>query len=217
MRNDSITPRWLTRLSDVTRHCNVNDRMPAKNIPDEKPMFLWVERQRTSLNRGELCPEKEALLDDVLPRWRDSTNGDAWNEHILDIVRWRHNHGCLPSEDSTDPFEASLGVWLGKQIAAYRNGKLKDDRKTSLDAALPGWGLRVAENAWLQQATEVAAFHDRHGYLPYRRSEDPYERGLGLWLHNQRNRLDAAKPAHRPRLDTLNTLVPGWQPSQLAA
>lgn len=208
---------WAERLAELVLFIQRNDRLPLKAFASERTLFTWVERQRSALRRGELDPSREAALDAYAPTWRDSPRRDLFNRQLLDVAAFFVGSGRFPAEDSVDRAEELLGRWLWKQRRALRDGVLEDIRKEQLDAAVPGWSLGGNEHKWLSTAVEVGAFQARHARIPNRKSADAYERGLGGWLHNQRQRLSSDRKADRARIDALGHLVFGWRPQRLSA
>lgn len=77
---------------------------------------------------GELSPQQVAVLEQILPDWRDvdaeAMRTEAWLEEL--------NVGYASSEESA-------GSWLQRQQRLARTGALPADQRAKLDQALPGW------------------------------------------------------------------------------
>jgi hypothetical protein len=201
---------WL-RNADACAAFMLHGRLPSEKATDpaEKKFGRWLAGQRRNPDLDGLRAD---YLDAVCAGWRVNILEVVWDRHLAAVVAFRDAHDRLPSEDATDPAERASGQWLGKQCEQNRRpAGLTGTRPQKFEAALPGWQLKLAEYAWLQDATEVGLFMQKTGRRPRRKTGTPNDIRLGVWLHNQRRRLDSTQPGHRARIAALDKLAPGWR------
>lgn len=55
---------------------------------------------------------------------------------VEELAAFVRDNGRAPRANADDPSEAKLGVWLEKQRAAHRSGKLSADRAAAVDGVL---------------------------------------------------------------------------------
>ena len=200
---------WL-RNADACAVFAAGGRLPSEKAgdPAEKRLGRWLAGERRNPNLAEARAD---YLDAAVPGWRTNALELIWDGHLGAVRAFRERNGRLPSEDAADPVELALGQWLAKQCEQNRRPRgLSGTRRQKLDAALPGWQLKLAEETWLQDATELGVFMALNKHRPSRKSGDPTELRLGVWLHNMRRRLDGSKPGHTARIALLDELAPGW-------
>ncbi|MBD1540592.1 Helicase associated domain protein [Pseudarthrobacter oxydans] len=66
--------RWQKRLQQVKEVRDAGGEWPRhQKTPDadERVLGVWLHAQRINYNQGKLAPEKESLLNEVLPGWRE--------------------------------------------------------------------------------------------------------------------------------------------------
>jgi hypothetical protein len=66
--------RWQQRLQQVKDIRDAGGEWPRhQKTPDadERVLGVWLQAQRINYNQGKLVPEKESLLNEVLPGWRE--------------------------------------------------------------------------------------------------------------------------------------------------
>lgn len=200
---------WASHADRTIAWFRSNERMPREHVGEnaERDAGKWLGIQR----RSTLTFPQARLLDLCIPGWSDGPLNAAWQQHLTDIVQFRADCGRLPVEDTADDAERALGKWLQKQVMAAKTETVSVIRLAQLDAHLPGWKNRVAQNAWFEIAEQVKVFIAETGRRPSRKAKDDAERTLGAWLRNQRVRLRVDDPQHSDRIALLDAIAPGWR------
>ena len=201
---------WRTRAAELAAFASRHGRLPA--VRDQDPaargLAVWLGRQRSAADAGELIESRERWLRLHVPGWRDHHLG-AWLGTAERVVAFRATHGRLPTRGATaSAQERELGVWLNNQRSAERAGRLGPERLRWLGEQLPDWrDSRLA--GWLERAMEVERYVDEQARMPHPRSTNPRSRQLGGWLETQRAALRAGRLATN-RAEWLDTRLPGW-------
>ena len=128
---------YLLRFYEKNQHCIVKSDF---EIEDFK-LGAWVNQVRQRKSR--LTDKQISLLEGM--------NGWVWNSldykwqmglERLKFFVARESHACPPQKHLEDGF--GLGVWVSRQRAVYKKGKMSAERIQKLES-VPGW-------LWVQSA-----------------------------------------------------------------
>lgn len=149
----------------------------------------WLENQRlvrAGKKKGRLTAAQAARLDKIGMNWQKRLEL-AWENGCASARRYRDSHSdLLVPVHYKDKDGFALGVWLGSQRAAYKEGVLTDAQIEKLEALEVDWTNRN-DRKW-QTAYEAAVkYHAAHGNLDVP-TEYTDEDGilLGKWVSRQR-------------------------------
>lgn len=149
----------------------------------------WLENQRlvrAGKKKGRLTAAQAARLDKIGMNWKKRLEL-AWENGCASARRYRNSHSdLLVPVHYKDKDGFALGVWLGSQRAAYKEGMLTDAQIEKLEALGVDWANRN-DRKW-QTAYEAAVkYHAAHGNLDVP-TEYIDEDGilLGKWVSRQR-------------------------------
>ena len=149
----------------------------------------WLENQRlvrAGKKKGRLTAAQAARLDKIGMNWKKRLEL-AWENGCASARRYRDSHSdLLVPVHYKDKDGFALGVWLGSQRAAYKEGVLTDAQIEKLEALGVDWTNRN-DRKW-QTAYEAAVkYHAAHGNLDVP-IEYIDEDGilLGKWVSRQR-------------------------------
>lgn len=182
----------------------------------------WVTAQRTAAKHhlSSMTAERQALLDEHLPGWRESPIQPlrvSWPESAAEVRVYVRETGRFPRQNGDTPDEARLGMWLANQRSARRSGELDSGvgraRAAWLTEHVRGWeGRGERDEVWEQTARELGVWLSTAevGRWPNRRSADADERRLGTWRKNRRDDRVAGRLSAE-RIALLDQLAPGWQ------
>ena len=131
---------WRERLEALRVHLSnagKSGKRPNEKSTDlnERSLARWLREQLA--NKALPVDQKHSLQDVLQTSILEKCT--KWDLHIKDVVGWCESHGNAPSEHSTDPKEASLGLWFRRQ------GNISS--------------LSDAQRATAQMVREVATFH----------------------------------------------------------
>jgi len=115
----------LGEFKDKEHHCNV----PA-NWTQNRPLSIWVSRQRWLYKKGKLSPERITSLEAIGFEW--DSRGVSWEGMYEALVAFkqRENHCNVPAKSTLN---RALGGWVSKQRQAYKKGNLTQDRILRLE------------------------------------------------------------------------------------
>jgi superfamily II DNA or RNA helicase len=114
--------------------------------------------------------------------------GARWHLRFGALKKYMEEHGREPEKD-TEYAGIKIGAWLEAQRAAYRRGKLPDDREELLDQLGVQWGsYRDTERSWIHHMVACSKFFEETGGLPTQEDESPEGLKIGVWLSHQRKR-----------------------------
>ncbi|ACL42578.1 helicase-associated (plasmid) [Pseudarthrobacter chlorophenolicus A6] len=72
--------RWQKRLQQVRTIRDAGGDWPRHQKtpdPDERILGVWLHGQRINYRQGRLAPEKESLLNELVPGWREGRRGTS--------------------------------------------------------------------------------------------------------------------------------------------
>lgn len=205
--------RWRVMFLQVVGYLKKHGTLPSVDSPDpgDAGMARWIRRQRDRHMAGLLEEQRRSLLDTALPNWLSSVEA-SWQKSFSKVLRFNEQHGGLPPNSRRSNAETlSLAVWVQRQRALLRDGKLRPERREMLDTALPGWdSTGRADKEWQTMFSRVLDYRDCYGCLPtVAAGIDPERRTLAGWVSGQRHRARNGR-LEPHRLALLNKAFPGW-------
>ena len=145
----------------------------------------WIVYNRQRYLSGNLPPDRVERLEALGMVW--DTGSILWEKSYAAAVQYYlENHTLEIPVKYVTPDGMALGVWLGSQRAAYKEGVLTDAQIEKLEALEVDWTNRN-DRKW-QTAYEAAVkYHAAHGNLDVP-TEYTDENGilLGKWVSRQR-------------------------------
>lgn len=141
-----IPSETLQRMNELISFYRTEGRLPAAHAASRREQSLssWLYRRRREAAEGRLSPTlREGLA--VIPGWDQASSRKAedearWQRRVREVSAFRKATGEWPRHQKTDdPVERKLGVWLHGQRINYNHGTLAPEKKSELDAVLPGW------------------------------------------------------------------------------
>ena len=147
-------------------------------------VFAHIQQQ-TAIDPGLRVRHRTRAEDPGARRW--NATFQALRSFVGRTGRW--------PVSGTDGTEGELTLWIAEQRRRHRRGLLSEDRITRLDAAGP-WRLSsralADEDRWWTRLQEAATYRSETGRWPrWRNPANEHERVLGVWIHDQRQQLNA--------------------------
>ena len=168
------------------------------------PVGAWVGEQR---NRRLDLPGTLRERLEALPGWTWAVHADSWDRHVDALATFveREGHAAVPTGHKERG--VSLGSWVIRNRAEYRQGSLVESRIAQLQA-FPGWIWDPLAERWERSFAQLVRFVERNGHARVPMTELSNGLPLGHWVVAQRqsrknDQLDADREA---RLASL----PGW-------
>ena len=151
-------------------HTNV----PSKANGKLEPLGQFVQRQRTAFRAGKLTADKIKRLEDIGFEWRKC---GVWEKHFRSLIRYKEENGdCLvPRHFKPNPL---LGGFVLRQRAAFKAGKLSEDKVSKLNEIGFVWRAKKSRNS-TQGATKTTE--------PSTGTQSPTERNCSIWLSHYEN------------------------------
>ena len=227
-------PEWLEVLREyiAAEGCMPSSSTVWMRPADDQKWKIgsWVRSQRTNRKKGKLSEDRAQMLETV-PGWfwedekmKNAAKVQPWPEWLEVLREYVAAEGCLPSQKTiwvrpVDGSKWKIGIWVDKQRAARKNGKLSEDRAQMLET-VPGWiweDERMKNAAqkqpwpeWLEVLREYVAVE---GCLPnwsttWIRPADGQKWKIGIWINSQRQARKKGKLSE-DRVRELET-IPGW-------
>lgn len=176
----------------------------------------WIVYNRQRYLSGNLPPDRVERLEALGMVW--DTGSILWEKSYAAAVQYYlENHTLEIPVKYVTPDGMALGVWLGSQRAAYKEGVLTDAQIEKLEALEVDWTNRN-DRKW-QTAYEAAVkYHAAHGNLDVP-TEYTDEDGiwLGSWLSRQKQMLREGKKLSAERRAALKELFKGEKGRRLSA
>lgn len=138
---DPLDAQWERGFAELVAYEKVNNhaRVPDEHITgDGYRLGSWVRNQRTGFRAGKLSADRVARLESLAGRWW-SARCDRWEQGYSAVAAFASVNGTARiSQKYVTDVGFNLGLWVSRQRATYREGKLSADRIARLEA-LPGW------------------------------------------------------------------------------
>jgi hypothetical protein len=200
-------------------HCRVTEK-------DNPHLASWARRQRKYHLKGTLNPQRVQRLEALGFDWQVPDGDAVWEQHLAEVLACYAHHGTWqapPGQEITtsadDAAQAlacdtpdrrvSLAVWVAKQRALARRGKLAPHRLRRLQEV--GFPLERRHPAWEKNLFVLKTFYQQHGHCLVPR--DIAHAALYRWCSEQRR--SRQRGQLRPdQIRSLDGLGFDWQPER---
>ena len=196
----------LVQFIDQFGHARVRDKSVFNGIK----LGTWVAVQRRRYFLNSISKEQVHLLES-LPRWSWNPIDDDWNDSFAQMQKFAsENPGRFPQKHNADEFE--LAQWVGVQRAAYKEGKISDERIKLLES-ITGWvwearNARIRLDAWKESFAALEKHLAKGGTLRIAKNVRVDGIAISSWLSIQRKSFQLSKLS-KSQIDDLESL-PGW-------
>jgi len=164
----------LREFKKIHGHCNV-----PPNYPKDRKLGIWVHNQRRFWKEGVLGEDRTARLSALGFEW--NLQDAKWSRMFSKLEEFiGTNPGCLPSRYHG---ETELERWALEQRRLYREGRIDDGRKRSLEKI--GFLWDVQDAVWNRMFTTLVQYERTHGNCEVPRRW-PENATLGNWVVQQR-------------------------------
>lgn len=209
--DDPAADAWYANAESCALHVTDSGRFPAGGADDaaERRLAIWLRGQRVIARRGRMADERGRWLDEAIPGW-DRPHETDWLTVATSLVAFEASTGRMPATGAdAAPAERRLATWLSRQRSRHAAGRLPERHVAWLDERLPSWRARATDQ-WSCRLEATIAFAVAIGRLPARSAEaDGTERGLAIWLANQRA-ANRRGDLSADRVRQLGAALPGW-------
>lgn len=205
---------WLAHAQNAARHTTQHGAFPAP--ANAQSSGQWLATQCAHDQSGKVPARRRALLDQILPGWRDSAapgEHTLWTSDLDDAIRARTTpHLTTRSE------RGRVAIWLRRQVTLHHASRLSAQKIAALNTRLPTWrehgpsgplasghdATMSLDERWAYQLTLAAQRVQEEGGLPP--DGDP---SLN-WVTALRTA--AAQDRVTPeRLAAADAAIPGWR------
>ena len=191
IKPDAWEIRYALAKAYYVEHGDLN--VPPKYVADGVWLSKWLNEQKQIYNgkrKGkQLTQEQTERLEAIGMHWNNrntEANANAWEAHFTECKEYYEQYGNLniPSGYQSKS-GTNLAVWIVRQRAQYKNGKLTAEQIAKLDAIGMVWELADAWEVGFSHAKEYAKQNGDLlvpvGFV----CGDGYK--LGNWIANQRS------------------------------
>lgn len=207
---DSWEVRYALAKAYYEEHGNLN--VPPKYIADGVWLSKWLNEQKQIYNgkrkSKKLTQAQVKRLEEIGISWNNRSEEirvNAWETHFNECKEFYALHGNLNiSSDYRSKSGSNLTVWLIRQRALYKRGKLTDEQIEKLTAIGMVWDLG---DPWEIGFTHAKEYAEQNGDLLVPISyvcDDGYK--LGNWIANQRNNKDSADKYRQLSIEQIERL-----------
>ncbi|WP_159599727.1 hypothetical protein [Agromyces humi] len=132
--------QWKWSLRNAVNQVAEIGRLPqADDVGYERLAGRWLAKQRDALRVGDLRPDREVLLDQQIPEWRQMSAQEQFEVELVAVAMFKSQEHRMPNGDSPDEHERSLAMWVIEKVKANRDGRLPRAWVDLLDEYLSGW------------------------------------------------------------------------------
>ena len=163
---------------------NGDARPPITLTLDGNRIGVWVAKQRSRYNNGQLARDRQLLLNE-LPGWTWNPREDMWEEGLVQLQDYVAAHGTarVPKDAVENGF--SVGTWVTVQRSAFKKGELLAERIQRLEE-LPGWTWNTRDDRWPYWYAQLQKYVAEHGHTRLAALEKYEGLRLGQWVAQQR-------------------------------
>ena len=181
-KNDGIN-RWdrmielLMSYKKRTGNCNV----PFLHKEADENLGAWLNTQRQAKINGILSGERITQLDSIGLVW--SVLDQQWENFFALLVQYKTKEGHCNVPKNHKEENENLGMWVGTQRTAKRDGFLSIERIQQLNSIGIVWN--VIDKHWEDRFALLVKYNAREGHcnVPSRHKED--SKNLGKWVENE--------------------------------
>jgi hypothetical protein len=181
-------------------HCRVPNRYEA-----DRNLGQWVSNQRFQYLKSNLSQDRIIRLESIGFTW--DVLSEDWDLNFNKLVSFYNAYGhCRVSERyKSDP---RLGQWVSRQRKFYANGKLTQDRISSLEGICFEWDPYITD--WELSFSKLESYKNEHGHcrVPKNFKKDLL---LSQWVSSQRRSYLKGK-LPLDRIARLESLGFEWDP-----
>ena len=186
---DVLREAWQNGIDHAKAY---HEKFGNLNVPgqyeceDGYKLGVWIANQRSKYKSGKLMEERKNALEALGIKW--DSHKDRWQtgfEHAREY--YKKNGDLNVPQDFVCDDGYTLNNWIAAQRKAYKNGKLTDERITSLNKIGMIWNQNDCK--WDNGYRYALSYCKRGGGLPIPQTfvtPDGYP--LGEWVRSQKRR-----------------------------
>jgi len=132
--------RWSEGLTHLQSYLDEHGTtaVDTRTVHQGFALGAWVARRRSNYHQGTLSPTRSAALE-AITGWEWNPYDAAWRRMFQHVEQAVHHHGSVAHITQTAVIDGvNVGHWVMDQRTRYRQGRLRPDRVSALEA-LPGW------------------------------------------------------------------------------
>jgi hypothetical protein len=188
--------------------------VPDKYRQNGIQVGIWVSTQRTNHKRGRLPKDKVKLLES-LKEWSWDPIEDQWHSSYQELESFVKANGHARVPQSYRQNGIRVGVWVAKQRANHKGGRLPKD-KVKLLESLKAWSWDPIEDQWHSSYQELKSFVKAHGHALVPASYRQNGLRLGSWIVTQRTVYKGGR-LPKDKITLLQSLKGwSWNPREIA-
>ena len=209
---DDIDPKWKTKFIDIWKdNCAVlkkyydshSNTFPCSETSyDGIKIGTWLFHQKSNI--AELDVEKIKLLNDINPKWKNTTM-DNWKDKCIILKEYYNSHS------NTFPIATTIynGVKIGSWMSDQKNkiAKLDVEKIKMLDDIDPKWKNTLID-VWKDNCALLKEYYSSHSNTLPGKITSYNGTKIGSWLFTQKkniNKLDVEK------IKLLDAIDPKWK------
>ncbi|MEU7480569.1 Helicase associated domain protein [Lentzea sp. NPDC042327] len=191
----TTSPWWESYGAAVRFHAAHGHLMPPRSWRDRHsstPLSQWLGQQRVAERRGDLRPDRRALLDRLDMVW--DPGQEQWADPLAAATAFRdeHNHLRVPKDYITPADHPVPGFPLGQRLQGWihrhRYGLLGEHASAALEALGIEWNDHITD-PFEHALAHAHRYHAKYGDLRVPQdyvTSDGFR--LGSWLSRQRGK-----------------------------
>lgn len=201
--------QWKAAFVEVLDYRTLYGRLPtnAAGMDDKRrALASWLAGQRNRARSGKLTQPRLDLLNKTFPGWNESSTsrfGRKWSEQLAAVAGFKERHGVIPRDDTLEPNEHALRVWLARQRQRHADGTLPADQLAALNGVDPDWLANGTKLRWEDNFTWARLHLGGAGSTDVAGRERAEK-----WLRTQYQRRHALEKDQSAALDSE---FPGWR------
>ena len=200
--------RTRKRIEELTAFKKKYGHFDVPYHSEEYPgLHEWCYQQRIAKRNGNIDPEVEIALDEIGFEWELLDPRTRKRIEELTAFKKKYGHFDVPQDSKEYP---GLNVWLARQRADKRNGKLNPEVEVALDELGFDWGKQSLRTRLQERIEELRTYKEQYGDYNVPRASKEYP-GLYNWCVNQRTdkRKGIINPKKEADLDEIGFV---WEP-----
>jgi hypothetical protein len=198
--------------NDLKKWVEANGKIPSLTAKDEfeRKLGSFCNNKRKDKKNNKLSEDQIKLLE-IIDEWHwiqdDIILQESFNDRYDDLKTWVDINKRIPSKESKDGTEKSLGYFCDNQKRKYKKNKLNDDKIKKLEK-INEWTWNAYNDTFIENYNKLKQWTELNKKLPNERSKDSNEKKLGLFCRTQRSN----KKNNKLSTDKIKQLelIDGW-------
>ena len=185
--------KWEERFASLQEFVGATGTLPRRRSSDltERSLAEWAGKQLAKRRGKDPVPlaDGQAELLETIPGWKwAKSDTDRWDQNLSALREFIEASDRMPSSESSNSREASLGRWVHQARQAQRGTghSVMTSERARLLEAIPGWSWYPLSDGdtWDDNVHLLQLHVAQTGRMPSTGLVSAEEKRLARWVHH---------------------------------